>query len=179
MARWQETPFFKTIVATSPVSTITVPSLDGDTDGMYLLMWDFLNTYSVGSGRQFELRLNGVTANHRSQYRRGAPPVVATKTGSICIGETAGGYNRGHAIVHASRYPRGSTVARNRFAYTRSVLWSYFAGGAGGLSEAGGIWANTTDNLTSIDFVCTSHGSLTKQASIGVNSVLQAFKLAA
>jgi len=176
MSRWEDTPFFKVRVSGGAVDTVSITGCDGDADGAYKILVDWYNT--AGTNRDLEIRFNGINTNHISNYRRDSPPYNVSKNPGCAFGFCWGGVVRSEITVYASRYPRGSTVAHPRTVFAESTFWTYFAGDAIILCSSYGLWNDTSTLLTSMDIVCTSNGSATKQANIGNDSVIQAFRLA-
>ena len=163
-------------VTAGVVSSVSFTGLDGDTEQMYMLRY---NVLTDGSYIEFGVRPNGLATNSYSYYTEGLNGSVRTRTdhGLKFAANIGASWAQGEVIIHASRYPGGSSVARGRHMYSRVTGYKSATGGSDLSSIGYGTWNETATNITSLDFCTTPWGNAALSSDIGLESVIALYKL--
>lgn len=154
----------KEIEVDSDVSSVEINGLDGDSDKMYLLMMFHYNSHSTDNA-SVVIRLNGdAGTNYRIRYLTASGSSVSTSlgtdktyAGSITADVPPGETGFGYVIIHALSGKRRNTLNFQGCSGAFYINWT--------------DWNNTTDNLTKINLLLYSTGT------IGPGSRIYLFRL--
>lgn len=145
----------------TPVTTITIPNLNGDVDEEYELIIRIVNGFSGVS--DYSLKLNGDTAyNYGRQYVTGVGTTASAGRGVVqgivTIGHAANlaELTIGHLVLDAKSGKVRTAVKKTAYEISGTTV--------GGVYASGDSWNNTTSNITSL--VVSSNSAL----GIGVGS---------
>jgi hypothetical protein len=162
----------KTITSNS--TTVTFSGLDGDTDGIYLLLGRIVN--ASGASPFYSWRPNNVTTNQLGQlsqfYNGNTNFVQQTSTLSFA------NINSGNTIsfemkIFAKSNPNGQAVVRQ---YTGTTSGAIIAGTPGTnpvSGTVGGQWNDTSTNITSIVIVSDQTNGIGNGSTIALYKYAQ------
>jgi len=145
-------------------TSVTFSGLDGDTDEAYYLT--FRIKFVGGIGKRLDWRPNGLTTNQASDRHYHADNNTHTRESYTSLVMT---YSGGTADVLAT----GSMLIEAKTGLGRSytVQAMHSESGITHGMDVGGLWNETTTNLTSIDFVSSVANG------IGADSVISLYKV--
>jgi hypothetical protein len=132
-------------IITSAVETTTFSGLDGDSHGIYRMIYKIVN--GTAAIRNYSLRPNGASTNLtvRGNTINATNSIFSSTTWFICSADNAL-YGSGELIVHASKSV--NSVAQVRL-YEAS--YQYSAAGVRTMTNIVGEWNETSTNLTSLE----------------------------
>jgi len=149
-----------TLTATSGVTTLTFNGLNGNADGTYYLT----GRVSFPGACSVEARPNGLTTNMFSRSEVGGALQFSSTTGLLLGGWIIPeGSAEGTILVEAWIYPEenkggssGNRSGRRMYRGLNTTVNTATPGVADiGLQQLGGIWDESTSNMTSLDIVST------------------------
>jgi hypothetical protein len=146
-----------TLVATntlaSDAQTSTFSGLDGDTDGVYLIIADLI---CVG-GVAITLQPNGVTTNQSTQYQTNQQGTGSAQSNTatllLCNGSQDGAANSNISITStffASKLIGSTAIPRRMISTAQFICTSGGHTNHIGCFYSGGYWNETSTNVTSI-----------------------------
>lgn len=143
----------KTITANA--TSVTFSSLDGNTDGVYRLVVKVLN--NAASLTTYRLKPNGLTSNLYGQQQ-----YVASSGGNAWGALDTGTVNPAFISNGASLWVTGTVdiyARKNAHSIAAPMLYTGFASSGDGSSMllhlVGGIWTDTSTNLTSLEYLAS------------------------
>ena len=161
----------ETQTITSAVQDVTFSGLDGDTDGVYFLLYEIVN--SNGSQTAYTIEPNGGTSGLTSAtnfWNSGGAGVVGSSSWAIGINDSNPSLTTGSLTINA-----GSTihsVGRLRTYHGQAFSNAGLSATASGGNNFAGIWNDTSTNITSL-VIHADHSS-----GIGDGSRLSLYKYA-
>lgn len=156
---WEE---IYTTTLTEAATSITIPSLTGNTDCLYRLRARIVNGYNGGSNSNISLRLNNDTAdNYGTQTILGSDTTVSAYRNvnsqinlfeSAFLANTPGTISMCNILIYSkSGYVRTVIGESNARINTTTIT---------SISLTGGSWNNTADEITSIVLLGSQAGVL-------------------
>ena len=134
-------------ILSSAITSITISSLDGDTDEEYLLIYKFINGYNGTSN--FVLRVNNETTNANRGYQCIIGSEIYINSYRSISTEYYIGY--GTALNNVSI---GKDIIFAKSGYLRTAITEYvpdiFGTTLYGIQIIAQVWSNTADNITSL-----------------------------
>jgi hypothetical protein len=158
-------------VVGAAVNTMPFTGLVGAIDREYFFKYSIIKTDATA--RDIDVRLNGLTTNMASSIQTGGNRDPRSK---LTIADAAREVFSGWFYMWASRYVLGSVVARGR-----TFTASCFAGDQPAVEtgafdqHAAGIWTGTED-IVSLQVVCTTQDTTTLQAELDAGSIGQLWR---
>lgn len=158
-------------IFTANATTYTFSGLDGDTDGTYRV----IGQIKANSQARFYLRPNGVTSNlSRSGWRvlsSGNYAGDSDNTWATHLADVeSGGILSFSYDIHARKSINSVAVRRS---YNGTFLHNYFSGGSVDSGFNGGIWNETSTNMTSLEFMSTASNAIADGSQVALYKYAQ------
>lgn len=158
-------------VANTTVTAIaSFTSLTGDTDDMYLMVFDFAFNADPGTGTYTGIQLNtDTTANYITllQYLNNATLAGLQTSGDSLMKISLASANNKHNVISGSVIIKGSkTIAGTTRTIESHTCYSDIGlGSTAGTATSGGVWGDTTNEVTSVQLCAFQNSGASKTVS--------------